>query len=190
MLGISNGLMTGGYVTPDILLASYSSNFTDDVDGWIAIGIEDDSDDLTLEHNQTFNGTPGWLKGTFAEDQSSDGGIRMNTDHGTWAPASGQEGDYIVYSYTIYLDDASTWGGNAPVSTDLRVLELNFRNQVTPATVFSVTSASATNSEFLTLDAGYDRQAPNIMWFVASDEPLAGAIFYVKDIEVKLYRPA
>ena len=189
------------------LLAYYSSRFTESIDGWVPGGIENSADDLALQYDafldvsgefmELTDAKTGWLKGTFAVDQANDGGISHlagSTGWTEWAPEGGLAGDYVVFSYKMYLDDASTWGAD-DVRTSLRMLDMSFNSELTPETVQRVSSSSFDPSLInsaggVVITSDYtSRDGVTIAWSRANDQPLAGAIFYVKDIEVKLYRP-
>ena len=181
MLGLGSSLLHSGSIA-DTLLFSYTSDFTSSIDSFIAQSIEDSASDLTLTYNETISGSDGWLKGVFAEDQASPGGIKWHDGTVAMFPDNGLTGDYFTYSYKIYLHDTSTWGSD-DVRTSLNVLNIHHYDQITPEGVVNVSGTSTFSGD------DYDRNGPMFIWNLVDDQPSAGAVFYIKDVRVDLYRP-
>ena len=56
MLGLGSSITTGGAMIAPSIKAPFTSDFTSDVDGWLAFSIQNSSSDLTLA--ATSSGVP------------------------------------------------------------------------------------------------------------------------------------
>ena len=170
MLGLGNSLVTGGPV--EVLKGLYTSDFTSDVDGWYAQSI--DEGDLNLTANQTIDGTGGWLKGTFTETQTS-GFIllrkTLTSSETGWDDIS--VNDWYTVTYKIYIvDDSNKWGSSPPITH-----RFYYASKWVHASVdYDTTTSLSGNNTAGASSAVYINFGPG------GDLPLAGAVFYVKDI--------
>ena len=180
MLGLGNGIVTSNTLKQPFF--SYYSNFTSDTDNWVQDSVQ--GDDWTLTANQTIAGESGWVKVEVTDTQTNLSGIKNPmftglTDIG---------GDYLVYRYRIYLYDN---GNNWWESTDDVTVYTASNLSPTAGITAGVPLDEDTVLGPITLGPDGDGiYADNFyVWFSdITDNPQAGAIFYVKDISVQLYR--
>ena len=143
----------------------------------------------------------GWLKGVYSDDQTGNSGIRKTifTTH------TRSSDDYFTLNYKIllYEDGADLWGGTDPTRTFFSfggVNPIGF-NDLTKDAVHTLTtypsSEVATFENFpdvyLAQTAGpnpdneYLNNFLDLSWRLSFDAPDAGAIFFIKDIRIKIY---
>jgi len=172
MLGLGSSLVTGG--PSEKVLATFTSDFTSGTDSFVASSI--DEGDLNLTTNQTIDGTGGWLKGTFTETQTSNFILfrRLNI------PLSYSVGDTFEMSYKFYVvDDSNKWGSSPPIR---HMVTLNNTSGVTYVDV----PYDTTTSQSFTKSITGSSSTVNISFDFTQEKPSADAVFYVKDIELKV----
>ena len=193
MLGLGSNLATGGYVGGPILMSSYISDFTTGGDGWGDYSVQTfEGVGLTYAYNQTIDSTSGWLKVTYPnQDQTNISGIANINLLG----ADRQKGDFAIISYKVYyVDGGGKWTGT---DTDVshRVYVMGKDNPRIDApmdatfTVADMVTIASTEPRF-PWSASYSRDVYFYVSYIPNDDlPLAGAVFYIKDIRVDVWRP-
>ena len=181
MLGLGSGIHLAQ--RPGLrLLYTYTSDFTSDADGWAALSVQGT---LTIQANQTIDSTGGWLKCSYDTNQTDTlSGIIRDSDGYS---GDRQAGDVFTVTYKIYLQNVSgeDWGGADDVWTIFKAGEVG-NDGLQHAQDTTVTAAESDFSIPQTDGWGSTLQ----LYFSASgDKPSADAVFYVKDIIVKYYRP-
>ena len=172
MLGLGTSTVKGGPAKR--LVGTYTSDFTSDADGWAGDSIQGT---LTLTANQTIDSTGGWLKGTFDTNQTDSNARLELSDVGI----SITPGMSTEISYKIYIvDDSNKWGSSAPITHRLYYnggwVHANVAYDTT--TSLSGNDIASTTSSIIYFQFG---------WAAIGDAPLAGAVFYVKDIVYNVY---
>jgi hypothetical protein len=180
MLGLGNNLISGVYVESDTLISSYTSDFTSDNDGWAPYSIEGGS--LTQTFNESIGGSSGWMKNVFPGNQTGISGLITTNLFGTDRAI----GDYAILSYKIYfVDDSGKWtGGDTDVT---HVFYIMNKTNTFVADMDEVVSTGNYKTEAAT--SGTYSRGPLLRFEDSGDYPLAGAIFYIKDISINVYRP-
>jgi len=198
MLGLGNSLTHGG-IQPG-LIYTYTSDFSggggDDSSSWTAFSVQNSASDLTLATNQTApgSGEAGWLKGTYAVNQTdiSGSGIQHSNFFGgsTFISAGG----YHEITFKLYLDNpggsvGDYWGGVDDVRTYCLVHSQGINDdgsgddkgvpQHEVATFGPSKSNQFTNSG--------NTNGAKIYWIAGGDKPSANAVFYIKDIVWNVY---
>lgn len=129
---------------------------------------------LSLTANQSApDGSTGWLKGAFNQDQVGFSGITTDSSN-PFAIVSGQ--DYKI-SFKIFLSDGAGQWPSGPTTTQASVGDAAFSQEITAGEValFSQTSTAASTNNVLF-----------VYWYLpAEDRPNAGAQFYIKDFKVE-----
>ena len=183
MLGLGGSLTSGVYVEGDTLMSSYTSDFTSDADGWSNYSVEGDPG-LTLAAGENAPGESSndWLKGTYDTNQTNNSGIMRVNLLGT----NRAIGDYAIISYKIYfVDDNGKWTGS---DTDVRfIFSVVGRNNA--FTVDMDETVSTANHETIPAIAPNYGRSAIVIFSTVKDYPLDGAVFYIKDISIKVYRP-
>ena len=184
MLGLGNSIITSSEIKQPFF--SYYSDFTSGVDGWADAG-STEGGTISLAANQTIAGESGWLKCTYPANQTNQSGIKSSD---LMDGLTAAVGDYGIMRGIIYLyHDGSTdhWEGTDVV-------------QVYPFTGSAWEALSATNQDIplntvkdINLKFGPDTDgswSTNIeIWFNDNnDNPQSGAVFYIRDISVQLFR--
>jgi len=187
MLGLGSSLSQ--HTSPDYpqLRATFTSDFTSDVDGWTAHSIQNSSSDLTLAANTNPNddlGTgpdsDGWLRGTYGVTQTDLNGIMKN---GWISGYTKSPGDYIIISFKVYLvNDSGKWGGSDDVTMFISTPIAPVNPEVALDTEVTVNGTTDVD-----LDGAYTGTAISILTQTAGDLPQAGAVFYVKDVVVQVW---
>jgi len=184
MLGLGGSLTSGVYVEGDTLMSSYTSDFTSDADSWSNFSVEGDPG-LTLAAGQNAPGESSndWLKGTYDTNQTGSSGITR----GNTFVADRAIGDYAIISYKIYfVDDNGKWTGS---DTDVKFNFFVFsKNNL--FTVDMDETVSTANYKTTPATSNYYSRSPVVIFSTVEDYPLDGAVFYIKDINIKVYRPA
>lgn len=168
MLGLGTSTVKGGPAKR--LVGTYTSDFTggggDNSSGWSGSSIQGT---LTLATNQTIDGTSGWLKGTFDTEQT-DTNILLELDDPGFTISSGMATEI---SYKIYIvDDSNKWGSSPPITH-----RFYYASKWVHASVdYDTTTSLSGNNTAGASSAVYINFGPG------GDLPLAGAVFYVKDI--------
>ena len=177
MLGLGNGIIKSKGPSL-VLLQTYTSDFTSDVDSWVATDNVEGT--LTLAANQTAPGdSAGWLKGTFDTNQSGSlSGIHRASTFTTAGV------DYYQVSYKIYLDspgDNDYWDGTDAVATFAK-----FGSNATSDETIPQEQVVTVSSPVRTF--GGSNATVYIYWASSFDIPSANAVFYIKDVVWKTYK--
>ena len=184
MLGLGSSLMQAAYQGP---LQVYTSNFTvaEALDGW---GQWTSGDTQTIESAQNAPGESGddWLKVTWGATPTSSTGIKsvnlLSDDR--------KAGDYATITCKIYLvDDGGKWdnsegGGSEDVTTRWHFVGRNTPNSGANTAVDELVDLSITTLP--ALGDGSDRDVSLIFF---TQTPIEGAVMYIKDIVIQVYRP-
>jgi len=181
MLGLGNSLAGGGGLGgPVAVVYRYISDFTSGLDGWA----DNQEFGHTLEYNQTApDSSTGWLKVTFDGSEVGNAPGIKNVDAINPTPDSGSLA--FTCSLKIYLDSPATSGDlwtNDPMGLNVNVTGRG--TFVSP----KIDLESVQNIEFssTTLAASANRDDVIMTFTSGSDRPLAGAVMYIKDIEIVL----
>ena len=189
MLGLANAMSSGGAVYK--LVDTYTSDFTggggDNSSDWGDFSVEGGSITYTT-NTDSIGGENDWLKCAFPANQTVTSGITSDCNNFTMSKS-----DYQTFSFKIYLD--GDWEGSDAVSIGLGfqstsngvIVDASLRTsavlntasvaQDTVVTVFGICNSQNTNNTNMRI------YASSIL-----DEPQAGALMYIKDVEIKTYR--
>ena len=196
MLGLGSGLTTpsGSYN----LVKSYQSSFSGSgLEGWEPFSVEDSASDLTMTSNvDGFDSQDNWLKIEYGVTQTSSSGITN--------PLSGlgnyEKGDLVELKLLSahFVDDSNKWGSSGSVQL---AINIGGANTVNASSVAIGTSSSIKPAVFVggvevdygstfTFAIGNDSTdvSLTLSFNNALSFPQAGAVFYIKDIELKVYR--
>tara|TARA_R100000234_G_scaffold51858_1_gene31099 strand:+ start:616 stop:1140 length:525 start_codon:yes stop_codon:yes gene_type:complete len=172
MLGLGTSTVKGGPAKR--LVGTYTSDFTSDADGWAGNSIQGT---LTLTANQTIDSTGGWLKGTFDTNQTDDNARLQLSDVGI----SITPGMSTEISYKIYIvNDSNKWGSTPPI---FHRFYYNGGFVSSNVSYDTTTSISDNDTAISTSPIVYFQFG----WASLGDGPLAGAVFYIKDIVYNVY---
>ena len=181
MLGLGSSIFTNKRPTLR-LLDTYTSDFTSGVDGWAAHDVQGT---LTISYNQTIDSTNGWLKCAYDTNQTDllSGIAKLNIV----TPAIRIAGDYFTVSYKLYLENVSgeDWGGTDDVEHIFKYGGVGTGFLITAEQDTTVTKS---NLKSAIQDDDYN-DTGQFYFSVAGDKPSADAVFYIKDIILKVYRP-
>jgi len=179
MLGLGTSINRGGFVSSgDAPL--YSKEVIESGDGWSITG----GGSPTIQYNQTApNGVTGWMKITFDQNQTS-----WNLQNSSILSGNVSNGQTATVSYDLYLHNAALWGDDTSDDDDVVLWRNDIFAGSTPTGV--PTDTSTRFSESRTRNIPYD--VIYITVFATSDQPggldvdmpLAGASFYMKNLEV------
>ena len=179
MLGLSSGLL---YSQKGRLIeVSYTSDFSSDADSWVADSVQNSASDLAMVAGQTAPGSSDndWLMCTYAVSQTSQSGILL--DSGVTPSAEA----LVDFGVQIYLGEESgsegtrDWTGAVDVfiymgfggyNLGIPGLALNAIH-----TIERVGIPTSTNSNF------------RIIFQTSDDYPLAGARFYIRNLNFEVY---
>ena len=135
---------------------------------------------------------PGWLKVEFVSTQTGSAAIGIDDFSSTTAPSVvGSPGDRVEVKYKIWIDNSTgKWdpeGDDDDVTTSITGMgdSVGF-----PDSHDIATNEVVEIHRFLFTDE--DNTDPDIKlatWTVADDKPQAGAVFYIKDVYVRVNRP-
>ena len=185
MLGLGGGLSIGDALYRQDPFFEYNSDFTSSVDGW-ADGGSTEGGTISLAYNQSIGGEDGWLKATYPATNQTNTSSITNSNA---LDATDEVGDVAVVNFKVYfLGDENTWSGTSNngvlgffATSLLPTAPAYFQNatlnQIESFKVDFGPDADGSYNDFVTLFLGY-----------GGDLPLANAVFYIKDINVKLYR--
>ena len=180
MLGLGGSIGSGDL--QDLVIAFYSSNFSSGVDSW---GHFSETGTPDLEYNQTGpDGENGWLKITYNDNQDAVGLERNFATHlGTTDRSSEQ---YYSGKFKIYIQDSGTLWGPHSAGDNSVVVKLQVGGIVED---FNVEKNTLTNLNIRSSDyqsAHNWLQKIRIVFLTADDLPEAGAIWWLKDVEVEV----
>jgi hypothetical protein len=169
MLGLGNSTSNSTVLSGDFVFFKSrlsSSDFT---------GLSIEGGDMTFTEGSTVDGTDGWLKCVYPnQDQSNQSGITNNTFlHSVTATGSN-----FTVSYDIYLEDSSKWQGPDDVRTHTILYNYGTSENIPVDQSFFYESTSA--------GLANNNNAISIYWLTANDLPKAGATFYIKNLTIKI----
>ena len=186
MLGLGNSIITSDGIKQPFF--SYYSDFTSGVDGWADGGLTEGGT-ISLAANQTIAGESGWLRCTYpATNQTDISGIHHST---LMASLTGEVGDYAVGRMRFYFyHDGSTdhWTGSDDVAVYF------FTGSGWETYNAYTTGVPLNTAKDMNLNFGPDTDgswpAPIEIWFTTTpnDLPQAGAVFYIKDVSIQIFR--
>lgn len=184
MLGLGNSI-THATRLPGGLIFTYNSDFTSNIDSWTQYSVEGDA--WTFQAGQNPPGQSGndWLKVTVTDTQTNMSGIKRNI----LSSINESVGDYLTFQYKIYLyHDGSTdhWEGTDEVSTYNFVGTFNPNPAAAQDVALNTVATVGPHTLGPDSDGSYGDDL-HITFAVSSDNPQAGAVFYIKDVELKLY---
>lgn len=160
----------------------YISDFTSDEDGWVGASIQNSSSDLTFDADETIASTDGWLKMTFGVTQTSSWNIRKTLN-------SVKSGDTVILSMKIFVVQGSNvWDAN----NDGDAVQFKFSIGAGNAYIHGATSPAFEFDTVLNVEHVFTTTGTSnfftIQTNLSDDYPEAGAIFYIKDIDLKVLR--
>ena len=187
MLGLGSGLTTlslGSYN----LIYTYTSDFTtSDLDGWEADSVQNSSSDLTLTSNvDGFDGQDNWLKAEFGVTQTNFSGIKNPLIAGQY-----QKDDIVEVNISSvhFVDDNNKWGSDNTVLVLVNDGVHSHTGLGTVGTSGPINPAYSSGQTFVAHAKNDTSDVElNIGFVLSPDFPQAGAVFYIKDIELKVYR--
>lgn len=197
MLGLGSSLLHGG--VSEELVATYTSDFSGGVDGWIPYSVEGT---LTLDGNiDGFNGEDNTLRGTYDTTQTDSSGIKKAN-----AFSDVRVGDrFEVTQVKIYLDSTGgsgdCWTASGPVLGAAGVyLFIQYPSGITtypnyilgPTAAIEVDAWQTGAMDFFPLSPRTAVNTNGDIYFTfpqGNTEPQENARFYIKDIIIKQYRP-
>jgi hypothetical protein len=146
-----------------------------------------------LMHSTPITGVgSGWLKVEFVSTQTGSAAIGLDDFSSTTAPAAvGSPGDRVEVKYKIWIDNSTgKWDPEGDSDTvDTAIAGLGDSNDF-PHTNSILTDQVVEVHEFLFTDQfNTDPDIKLATWAVADDKPQAGAVFYIKDVYVRVNRP-
>ena len=179
MLGLGASINRGEFISSGVA-PLYSKEVIESGDGWSING----SGSPTIEYNQTApNGVAGWMKVTFDQDQSS-----WYLRNGSILSGHVTTGSTATISYDLYLHNAALWGDNTADDDD----SIRWLTQVfTSGNPVQVPTDTVTTISYSPPPANFPYSIIDIYIFATEgqggldvDMPLAGASFYMKNLEV------
>ena len=169
------GLSNTSYKVP-VLRWEYTSDFTSDNDGWDPTSIQGT---LTQTYDQDIPGGSGggWMKNVYDTNQTSTSGLVESL---TGLPTA-KVGDHFYITYKLYLD--GDWSG----TDDVDVLTVS--GPFGPNTTTRVSQDAETGIYRATSSAPFSFYSSfvQIKFDTDGDYPQSGAIFWIKDINIKIY---
>ena len=184
MLGLGSGLSIGDALYRQDPFFEYNSDFTSSVDGW-ADGGSTEGGTISLAYNQSVGGEDGWLKVTYPATNQTNASSITNSNA---IDATDEVGDIAVVNFKVYfLGDENTWS----ISSSNGVLMFFYVDLIGGSASFQ--NATLNQIESFKADFGKDADGSygNFMTLFlgyGGDMPLANSVYYIKDINVKLYR--
>jgi len=204
MLGLGSSLLFGGKVQR--LIFEYTSDFTSGVDSWEKWTQTQGTP--TISGNDSGpDGAGGWLKMVFDQNQTSTSGLKRDLGwtgrEGTAEMQETKKGDYAEISFKIHLVETGSdhWGGSDNVSIIVSALgdgegglydsgdQFNTQIGGSGGIVQNQTTSISLNryALFQTTDGSYIDDV-RILFKQTGDKPANGAVFYIKDYNIKIYR--
>ena len=190
MLGLGSSITTGGAIIAPSIKATFTSDFTSDVDGWLAFSIQNSSSDLTLAANTnpyddlggSAPNSDGWLRGTYGVTQTNINGVHRN---GWITGYTKERGDYVVLSLKLYIvNDSGKWGGSDDVEVLITTPPSN-PNSSQDVPLDTETTLNYTSNP--DADGVYAQTSIQVLTQTAGDLPQVGAVFYIKDVVVQVW---
>ena len=186
MLGLGSTVVrSNAFETDPNYLGSYISDFSSGIDNFQKLSVHSNSTKLTLSSATGPDGTAGWLKGVFSQDQPDVVTIYKNDISTPWTRSNT---DYAVVSYKIHL--VGDWEGEDDVGTNTWVGRRTGSGWA-GGDYFTTAIAQDTNVEVSDVGSAMGINNYNtfqIQWNDSSDNPQNEAEFYVKDIKVDFYK--
>ena len=206
MLGLGSSLLFSNFLPG--LIFEYTSDFTSGVDGWEEYSLTEGSP--TISGNDSGpDGAGGWLKMEFDQDQGDVySGLRRDLGWTARAGTPEMQGtkkyDYAEIRFKIHLVETGSnhWGGTDDVSLTIGALgdgvsgpyassEPQFpqisQNETNIVNVKRYALYSTTHACLQFSPCSYTDQT-RLTFQVMGDKPANGAIFYIKDYNIKIYR--
>jgi hypothetical protein len=188
MLGLSSGLHYGGGKTQELII-NYTSDFSSTIQSWEAYSVEDSASDLTITANANpytdlGGSTPnssGWLKCVYGVEQTNASGVKIDTNDSPISVNS-TTGDIWEFSFDIVLNAGSNWT-NFSSNIDVSYQAANTGGPNTNVDPLTATTFTAT-------DKVQTGSAPDELKikFSGTQKPKAGAVFYIKNVTIKVFR--
>tara|TARA_R100001015_G_C4618034_1_gene174444 strand:+ start:1168 stop:1776 length:609 start_codon:yes stop_codon:yes gene_type:complete len=202
MLGLSNNIVHGSGILHPILVFDFTFDFTSSASVlWekFASPSSGFQGDMTIELGQNAPGesTNDWMKCTYDSDQTALTGIKV-PDISVTGFSGGKKNDRAVVTYKLYLD--GDWDGSD--SVDYWVDEVYNKNidasanvNLSQDTILDITKSSLELNLTVAPFDNWDNIGTtqeiimgNGHHSFASDRPNAGAVFYIKDYNIQIYR--
>ena len=191
MLGLSSGLTSVSAPSSRVLINTYTSDFTSDVDGWGDIGGHNDAA-ATFTANQSIGGQDGCLKVIAETDETGIWGLSKSSGIFT----NLRKGDYVDVTFKIYLDTTGgawgTAGASANISMFMNMGGSNYDNMSMAQNTWVDWDSKALPVG--NLDADLANTASSIVNIYnasgASNRPQEHAALFIKNIVIKQYRSA
>ena len=187
ILGLANEIPSGGAVYK--IVETYTSDFTggggDNSSDWSDYSVEGGSITYTT-NTDSIGGENDWLKCEFPANQTSVAGITNSLNNFTMS-----KDDYQIFTYKIYL--AEDWEDEDEVSIR-HFFQNNINGVVLDTSVSQLnTTALVAQDTVVTISCvNYSQNTSNtsitIYGSSSADNPQAGALMYIKDLEIKTYR--
>ena len=185
MLGLGTGIIRSALRSP---IVYYNSDFSSDANGWTAWSVQDSASDLTLSANAnpytdlggSAPNSSGWLKGVYGVNQTNQSGIQIDVSD---SPISVDtvSGDIWNITGDLYIADGSDWSSfSSTIAWRIQTSNsITIQSAATPGQVvnFSVSRTPTGSTDTARIIFGN------------SQFPQDGAIFYVKNINITIYRP-
>lgn len=183
MLGLGQNLSSPSFSGEKTF--SYFKETIESSDGWSDSSVNGSAN---IEYNQPAPDlSTGWLKVTFDSDQTDFWAIQ-NTSIVNNSPNGLVAGATVTIKHDVYLHNAALWGDDGDDDDD-NILWASFIGGDPES--FSVTPGSATSSttNHTSTNTSNTIQFRNGVTTSTRDLPLANAVFYIKNIEVKITYP-
>lgn len=169
MLGLGNSTSSSTFLSGDFVFFK-SRLSSSDFEGFSVEG-----GDITFTENQTVDGTDGWLKCVYPnQDQSNQSGITNST----FLSGVTATGSSFTVSYDIYLEESSKWEGPDDVRTHAIAFNYGTSEDIPVDQSFFYESTSS--------GLASNNNAFRIYWLTPGDLPKAGATFYIKNLTIKI----
>ena len=193
MLGLSSGIIAPQAPSSRVLLNTYTSDFTSDVDGWTSYPGNDAV--ATLTANQSIGGQDGCLKVIAETDETGIFGISKTLEGGVYTSEL-RQGDYVHVTCKIYLDTTGGAWGNAGTGTNITInmnmgrgnydamavaqnAWVDWDSQNLPAGALDSDLTGSSGGTFNIYSSGG-----------ATQQPAEHAAIFIKNLVVKQYRSA
>ena len=178
------GLSNSNYKIP-VLKHEYISDFTSDNDGWVPSSIQGT---LTQTYDQDIPGGSGggWMKNVYSQANTGFSGLyKANV-----LPEGGNYGQHVVCSYKLYLD--GDWEGSDDVNVkfDPDAYQDLFSHQYQDLPQDTETGARYASGSWWIVGnppGSWGRHCNFGFGTNGDDDPGAGAIFWIKDIIIRVY---
>jgi len=179
MLGLGTPITRSEFISADDA-PLYSKEVIESGDGWSING----DGSPTIQYNQTApNGVAGWMKITFDQDQSD-----WNLQNSSILSGNVSSGQTATISYDLYLHNAALWGDDTSDDDDVVSWRTDLFASSSPVGVPTDTSTRInwSKTKVIPYDVIYITvfKTGSQPGGLDVDLPLAGASFYMKNLEV------